>query len=134
MAMVGAGIANDGTVMKPYLLNQIVGSDGAILRTSTPEVLSVATTADVAQKVQQSMESVVQGGTGTAAAVSGYKVRGKTGTAETGSERDNSWFVGYIEVKERKVVVAIVFEAVDAGFATPKARDILQAAAQAYAG
>jgi peptidoglycan glycosyltransferase len=134
MAMVGAGIANDGTVMKPYLLDHVISPEGETLRTTSPSVFSVATTPDVAAKVQQAMESVVSEGTGTEAQISGYTVRGKTGTAETGAEKDNSWFVGYVEIGERKVVVAIVLEQVESGDATPKARDILQAAMSTYGG
>jgi peptidoglycan glycosyltransferase len=132
MAMVGAGIANNGTLMKPHLLDHVIGSDGAILRTNSPVVLGEATTPETARKVQQAMEGVVRGGTGTAAQISGYTVRGKTGTAETGKPEDNAWFVGYVEIGERKVVVAIVLEEVSDGAATPKARDILQAAIGAY--
>ncbi len=133
MAMVGAGIANNGTVMKPYLLDHVIGADGTVIRTNSPVTYDQATTPDVAQKVQQAMESVVREGTGTEARVSGYTVRGKTGTAETGKAQDNAWFVGYIEINERKIVVAIVLEEVPSGASTPKAGDIFKAAVAAFA-
>jgi peptidoglycan glycosyltransferase len=132
MAMVGAGIANDGVVMTPHVLDRVVSAQGTTVQTGAANRLGEAVSSSVAAKVQQAMEGVVREGTGTAAQISGYTVRGKTGTAETANERDNSWFVGYVEVGGRSVVVAIVLEQTDGGAATPKARDILRAAIEAY--
>ena len=133
MAMVGAAIANDGVVMKPYLLDHVVSPDGSLLQTSSPTSLNRAISQPVALEVQKAMESVVSEGTGTAAQISGYTVRGKTGTAQTNKPRDNSWFIGYVEVNGHKLVVAIVLEEAADGAAAPKAREILQAAIAAYA-
>jgi peptidoglycan glycosyltransferase len=132
MAMVGAGIANDGVVMTPHILNRVVSAQGTTVQTGAENRLGEAVSPSVAAKVQQAMEGVVREGTGTAAQIAGYTVRGKTGTAETSNERDNSWFVGYVEVGGRSVVVAIVLERTDSGAATPKARDILQTAIEVY--
>jgi peptidoglycan glycosyltransferase len=132
MAMVGAGIANNGVVMKPHVLEHITSAKGVVTQTVGPTQLSEAVSSSVAANVQRAMEGVVTEGTGTAAQIAGYTVRGKTGTAQTGDERDNSWFVGYVEVGGRGVVVAIVLEQAEGGAATPKARDILQTAIEVY--
>jgi peptidoglycan glycosyltransferase len=132
MALVGAGIANDGVVMKPHLLERVMSAEGVEVQTGAEESLGEAVSPSVASKIQQAMEGVVKEGTGTAAQISGYTVRGKTGTAQTNNPKDNSWFVGYVEVGGRNVVVAIVLEETAGGAATPKARDILQAAIEVY--
>ena len=55
-------------------------------------------------------------------------VAGKTGTAETGKEKDNSWFVGMGPSDDADVVIAIVCEESDEGTATVAAHDVLETA------
>jgi peptidoglycan glycosyltransferase len=132
MALVGAGVANNGVVMKPHLLERMVSAQGVEVQAPTVERLDEVMSASAASKVQQAMEAVVRSGTGTQAQINGYTVRGKTGTAQTDNEQDNSWFVGYVEASGHTIVVAIVIEQAPGGAATPKARDILQAAIDTY--
>ena len=110
MALVGAGIANDGTVMAPNIVSGAYAQNGT-RSLDTPEyVLSRACSAETAHRVKNMMANVVNSGTGTAAAISETQVYGKTGTAETGRESDDSWFVGFIEKDGRKIVVAMILE------------------------
>jgi len=132
MCMVGAAIANDGVLMTPYLFDYVVSPQGAVGKTTAPRQLAQACPASVAREISRAMEEVVTQGTGTAAQIGGYTIRGKTGTAETNKPRDNSWFVGYVEVGGRIVVVAIVIEQSDGAVATPKAREVLLAAIEAF--
>jgi peptidoglycan glycosyltransferase len=132
MAMVGAGIANDGVVMKPHVLERVLSPKGVVTQTAREQQFSSAISSSVSSAVQQAMTGVVSEGTGTAAQIADYTVRGKTGTAQTGNERDDSWFVGYVDVGGRSVVVALIIEQTDGGAATAKARGILQAAIEVY--
>jgi peptidoglycan glycosyltransferase len=132
MALVGAAVANDGTIMRPYLMNRIVSPEGLTVSTTTPERLTEALSPQIAREIAEAMEGVVSEGTGTAAQVSGYIVRGKTGTAQTDNEADNSWFVGYIEIGGHNYVVAIVLEQAPGGSATPAARSVFQALTEVY--
>ena len=134
MCMIGAAIANDGVIMKPYLLDHVVSPEGTTTRTTSPTQFSQAIPASVAHDVQQAMEGVVLQGTGTGAQIYGYTVYGKTGTAETNNPKENSWFVGYVEVEGHTVVVAIVVEQSDEGTATFKASDVLRTAIEVYGG
>jgi len=134
MCMVGAGVANGGTVMTPHLMDHVMSPEGQTIKTATPLVFSQAISADVANQVSQAMEAVVDQGTGTAAQISGYTVRGKTGTAETNNPTDNSWFVGYVEVNGHVVTVAVLIEQAGEGTATPKAAQVLQTAIEVYGG
>ena len=84
MAMVAATIANNGVVMKPYVVERIVAPDGSVVVRTKPQELGRAVKPETAQAVGAMMQAAVEGGTGTAATHHGVTVAGKTGTAETG--------------------------------------------------
>ena len=135
MALVGAGIANDGTIMKPYLVDGVYGANGVRSFTATPEKLLQATTPETAETVTDILKGVVTNGTGTLAAVDGVEVAGKTGTAEKDTG-DDSWFVGFAPADDPKVVVAIVIEKFEANgqgrenSGAAKAQNVLKTALQ----
>ncbi|MBO4365128.1 MAG: penicillin-binding protein 2, partial [Eggerthellaceae bacterium] len=110
MAMLGCAVANDGVVQKPYLVDSVYNSNGERATTAVPTPYSTVMSADTARRELTMLEGVVNNGTGTAAAVPGVQIAGKTGTAETGKEIDDSWFVGMGPSDDCKVVVAIVLE------------------------
>jgi penicillin-binding protein A len=87
-AMFSAAIANDGTLMRPYLVQQVTASDLSTVQTTAPSVLSQAVSPAVASDVRQMMLAVVQDPEGTAynfnASVEGVTIAGKTGTAQNG--------------------------------------------------
>ncbi|NLG10094.1 MAG: FtsW/RodA/SpoVE family cell cycle protein [Coriobacteriaceae bacterium] len=131
MAMVGAAFANEGTIMSPYVVDRLISASGAVLSTTSPSTFAAAVSPSVAKEVNSALAGVVNSGTGTAAQISGYNVVGKTGTAQTNNEQDDSWFMGYVTIGDKNVVVAIVIEQTDGGAATPKARQIFEAAIRA---
>lgn len=75
-------IANGGKLMKPYLVKSIVDSDGNLVSETQPTVKRQVISATTAQTVCSMMEAVVEGGTGANAYIPGYRVAGKTATAE----------------------------------------------------
>ena len=109
MALLAAAFANDGVVMKPYMVERVVTPNGITLEQHRSEKWFEATTAARASLIHGFMEEVVQEGTGTAAALRGVRVAGKTGTAENSGE-DHAWFIGSAEIKGRKVAFAILVE------------------------
>ncbi|MFC4587874.1 peptidoglycan D,D-transpeptidase FtsI family protein [Sphaerisporangium corydalis] len=135
MAMVAAGVANKGKVMKPYLVNKIVSPDGDEIDAARPQELDEAITPDVADKLRQMMVNVVQNGTGTAAQLPGISVAGKTGTAETAKgAASHAWFISFAPAEDPKVAVAVFVESGSAGndatgglVAAPIAHDVMQA-------
>ena len=111
MGMVAATIANGGLVMRPYVVERVVAPDGSTVVKTRPDALGRAVSANHAADVAKMMEAVVQGGTGTAAQISGIRVAGKTGTAETGVNHVNTtWFICFAPVDNPRVAVAVVLE------------------------
>lgn len=109
MAMVGAGIANGGKVMKPYLVSEIRSSDLDVVKAFDPELYSQAISSSVADDLKQMMVSVVENGTATNAAIPGVQVGGKTGTAQLGGGRKPyAWFVSLAPADDPQVAVAVV--------------------------
>lgn len=130
MALVGCVIANDGVMEQPYLIDSIYNADGECSFTARPSSLMTATSSSIAKRVRTVLEGVVNSGTGTAAAVQGVQIAGKTGTSETGKEYDDSWFVGMGPSEDCKVVVAIALEqgaSLDGGAAS-RAQNVLETA------
>ncbi|HYN30759.1 MAG TPA: penicillin-binding protein 2 [Dermatophilaceae bacterium] len=136
VAMVSAGVANDGVVMTPYLVQSVLGRDLGVLDETSPEELTQAVTPEVAAQLTRMMEAVVRSGTGTAARISGVDVAGKTGTAEQGEGRDpHAWFTGFAPAGDPEVAVAVVVEdggnagseAAGGRVAAPIAKDIMEA-------
>lgn len=110
MAMVGGAIANDGTIMHPYLVQGVFNANGKRSFTASNNAFLQACSAQTADRVTEVLEQVVLNGTGVNAQVAGTTVAGKTGTAETGKPYDDSWFVGFAPADDPQVVVAIVLE------------------------
>jgi peptidoglycan glycosyltransferase len=137
MAMVTAGIANDGAVMDPYVVSMVQGPDLKPISTTKPAKLSQAMTPANAKELQEMMRIVVSQGTGSAAQISGVDVAGKTGTAQSDPKRKPfAWFTSFAPVDDPKVAVAVIVEDADiprqdiAGgrVAAPIARATMQAA------
>lgn len=128
MAMVGSAIANEGVIMKPYLVDSIYNSNGEKSFSGSSSEYSKPITASVANRTKKVLEGVVNQGSGTEAAIAGVQVAGKTGTAQTGKDMDDSWFVGMAPSENPRVVVAIVLEESPDGSSTPRAQTVIKTA------
>jgi peptidoglycan glycosyltransferase len=137
MALVAAGIANQGVVMQPHVGRTVTDDAGTPLETIAPKVWKTATSPETAAKVRDFMVQVVnsRGGTGTAAAIAGVTVAGKTGTAQTAEgAAPHAWFVAFAPAEAPKYAVAVIVEhggnlsseATGGKVAAPIARDMLQ--------
>jgi penicillin-binding protein A len=111
MAMVAAGIANGGVVMEPYVVQKITAPGGSTIYRHTPKVRSRPISKQTADELTTMMESVVTGGTGTAAQIPGVAVAGKTGTAETGATGVNTTsFIAFAPADAPRVAIAVFLE------------------------
>ena len=112
MAMVAAGIANQGVVMKPYIVDSIQSPELETLRQTQPEELGQAVSPETADQVTQLMVDTVNSGTATPGAIAGVQVAGKTGTAQSGipSVPPYAWFVSFAPAQDPEVAVAVVIQ------------------------
>ncbi|MEU6056692.1 penicillin-binding transpeptidase domain-containing protein [Streptomyces sp. NPDC047097] len=140
MAMVTAAIANDGKLMKPYMVDELRSPDVDLLEKHEPEEMDRPMSAETAQLVQRMMENVVENGTGKSAGIEGARVGGKTGTAQHGEQnkaRPYAWFISYAKTDQGSpVAVAVIVEDSSAvaredisggGLAGPIAKDVMKA-------
>lgn len=137
MAMVASSIANDGSLMKPYLVERTLSPDLNVLSVTNPEEFSVAMSSETAQEMTDMMVEVVDNGTGFRAQISGVDVAGKTGTAEISTTiPPHAWFIGFAPADNPEVAIAVIVEnggnqgfGTDGGsLAAPMARSVMQTA------
>ncbi len=114
-----SAIANGGILMKPLLIKEIISSDGKIKKIYRARPLRRVASIETAIYVKKMMRSVVeQEGTGTRAAINGYSVCGKTGTAQKvarngkgySKERYTAVFAGFAPEKKPALVVLVVID------------------------
>lgn len=136
MAMVAAGIANDGAVMKPYVVQEIRSPDLDVLEEAQPEALHQALSGPDAADLTSMMVAVVDTGTGDEAQIPGVAVAGKTGTANSSAARSPyAWMVTFAPADEPQVAVAVLVAQTDVarenisggGLGGPIARAVMEA-------
>lgn len=109
-AVVAAAIANNGIVMNPFVVDHILSAEGATTSTTQPKTLGQAISSTTASEVKDAMLAAVEEGSGTAAQVRGFKVAGKTGTAEVGNSVSNSLFIGFAPYDQPTLAISICVE------------------------
>jgi peptidoglycan glycosyltransferase len=111
MAMVSAGIANEGVVMNPRMVDQVIGADLSVEQTFDDTEFARALDADIAAELAAMMVANVNDGAASGATIDGVDVGGKTGTAENGSDQPYTlWFTGFAPAENPQVAVAVVVE------------------------
>lgn len=114
MAMVTAGIGNGGTVMKPHLVQSVRAPDLSTISKTKPSKVDQAMSSDDADKLTDMMVDVVKKGTGRSAQISGMKVAGKTGTAQSDPNRKPyAWFTALAPAKDPQIAVAVMVDDAD---------------------
>ena len=108
MALIAAGIANHGVIMAPHVMKEIRDSDGNLVTSYTPKPWLTATSPSTADTIKSFMVSVVQHGTGTAAALPNVQVAAKTGTAEVTPTLTNAWMIAFAPADNPVIAVAVV--------------------------
>lgn len=130
MALVVSAIVNDGVMMEPFLVQEVLDDEGNPLERFRPDQWREVVPAEVADAVRSMMLASVDYGFASNARIDGVTVGGKTGTAETGGDESHAWFTGFVEDGERELVVSVIVEGGGSGgeVALPIGRDLLERA------
>jgi penicillin-binding protein A len=135
-AMLASTIANNGTLMKPYLVQQVTASDLSVVQSAQQSVLSNPVSPTVAGYEKQMMTAVVQQPEGTGYAfnqnVEGVEIAGKTGTAQNGTNAsglDDAVFTSFAPVSSPKIAVGVMIQGggYGASAAAPIAVNVIKA-------
>ncbi|MEQ1681915.1 MAG: penicillin-binding protein 2, partial [Nitrospira sp.] len=118
MVSAVAAIANDGMLMKPYVVSEIRDADNHILRQVPPQAKRRVISRETARSVTKILEGVVTDGTGTNAAIPGFRVAGKTGTAQKIDPRTGAYsasrfvasFAGYAPADNPQLAMIVVID------------------------
>jgi peptidoglycan glycosyltransferase len=115
MAMVAAGIANGGTVMRPYVVDEVQSPELDVLAKTDSSELSQAVSASTASELTKLMVATVDNGTANPAAIPGIEVAGKTGTAQSGDPDvpPYAWFISFAPATDPQVAVAVMIQKAD---------------------
>jgi peptidoglycan glycosyltransferase len=134
MAMVVAAVANGGELMEPRLWSKVIDTDGREEKLD-PERQTRVMSEDTASTLTEMMTDVVNEGTGTAGALSGIDVAGKTGTAEIDIDAgiNQAWFIGFAPADDPQIAVAATVERTS-GFGGPTAGPIAKAVMESILG
>jgi penicillin-binding protein A len=133
MALVAAGVANHGMLMKPHLVLSATGNRGTT--TIDPSAWQQVMSPDVAGQISSAMQLAVNGSEGriftAGAQLTSMVVAGKSGTAELDpGARPHSWFIGFAPADDPQVAIAVLVE--NSGGATVKAAPIAGALFRAW--
>lgn len=119
LAAAMSAIANGGNLMQPYIVEKIMDSNGGVLKNFSPLNRLKIISPETAGIVAKMMEAVAaEGGTGTAAAVDGYRVAGKTGTAQKAdpvtkgysADKRTASFVGFVPAENPRLTIVIIVD------------------------
>lgn len=114
MAMVAAAIANDGDVMRPYVVDEVRAANLSVLDRTDPQSISKAISSTTAEELTSMMVATVDSGTATPAQIPGVQVAGKTGTAQSTADRPPyAWFVSFAPADDPQVAVAVLVQSSD---------------------
>lgn len=127
-ARIAAAVANGGMLHDPYIVGAVMDPEGRVVEQARPSAERRAIQPSTAEVLAGMMELAVESGTAENAAVRGFTVAGKTGSAQNHPERAaHAWFIGFAPVAEPRVAVAVVIENGGSGgaAAAPIAAEVL---------
>jgi peptidoglycan glycosyltransferase len=111
MALAVSAVANDGKMMKPYIVDRVLGMDQREIETHEPKVWRQPLSAAQADKIRNGMTMAVRDGTATPGQIRGVSVAAKTGSAEPGGNAEShAWYAAFAPAENPQVVVVVMVE------------------------
>ena len=107
-----AAVANGGRLMQPYVVQQILDEEGNVVQKTEPTVKRQVISASTSQRLAAMMAASVNGGGAKNAYVAGYRVAGKTGTADKTETKQDVWasFSGFAPADDPKVAILVMLD------------------------
>lgn len=131
LQLITAAIANDGVVMKPYVVDRVESATGTLIEQNDPEAYRQIMSKSTAQTMRTLMADVIEEGTASKLKGYSYTAAGKTGSAEyeDDSTQSHAWFTGYAPAEDPQVAITVIIEGAGSGgdYAVPIARRVLDA-------
>lgn len=109
MAVIASTIANGGVLESPHLGYEALDGDKVVEKLEQPSSRRIIS-ADLAKTMNALMVSVVDNGQAAGVTIPGVKVGGKTGTAETGTDSSDAWFIAFAPAENPTIAVAVIVE------------------------
>ena len=131
MNMITSAIANNGILMKPYMLSEVINSENETIKKYKPDEYGVLIDEKYAFVLRQFMKEVVDDGTATRLKNDKYDAAGKTGSAEFSSNKklSHAWFTGFAPYNDPQIAITVIAENAGSGgeIAVPIARAVFDA-------
>ncbi|MHB0913016.1 MAG: peptidoglycan D,D-transpeptidase FtsI family protein [Armatimonadota bacterium] len=118
VARAYGAVANGGELMRPFVVKRILGTDGSVEKEFEPEVTRRVISVETSRLVSEMLTGVVSDGTGKTASVEGYRIAGKTGSAQKASTTGRGYapgkfiasFVGFLPASDPKIVLLVAVD------------------------
>lgn len=115
-----SSLINGGYLYQPYIMKEVIDDQGKVIQSHTPQVLRQTISENTSKEVIKALETVVNDGTGNKASIEGYRIGGKTGTAEKGNRDDDLYivsFIGFVPVENPQLITLVVIDDPDVEYA-----------------
>lgn len=113
---------NDGNLVQPHLVKQILDANGNVVSETSTRTVRQVISSETSAIIRSGMEAVVEGGTGTGVNLEGYRIGGKTGTAEKGDYSEGKYivsFTGFAPIDDPEIGILIILDEAKSGISTP---------------
>jgi penicillin-binding protein A len=137
MALVASGIANQGVIMTPHIVDQVLDANQSVIYKKDPKPWLTALSKEEAEKIKSAMVTAVNDGTAAPGGIAGFQVAAKTGSAEPGGDvPTHAWYIAFAPAEAPKIAVAVLVEhgGTGGGAAAPIAREMIKTALTQKAG
>lgn len=117
-----SAVINGGYLMQPYVVSQIVDAEGNVVQEQLPVVKRQVISESVSKQINGYLEYAVNSGTGSHASIDGYRIGGKTGTAEKQPREAGDYilsFIGFAPIEHPEVVCLVLFDEIPEGTGAP---------------
>jgi peptidoglycan glycosyltransferase len=131
MALITAGIANKGVIMKPHIVEQVMDENQNVLYKKSVSPWLTPLSVEEAERIKSAMITAVNEGTAAPGAIAAYQVAAKTGSAEPGGNvKTHAWYIAFAPAHDPQIAVAVLVAngGTGGGAAAPIARAIIETA------